>query len=700
LTRNDPRIHRLFLSFLCLMLAIPVLADRRATRSDATDVLSRYVASIGGGKAWAEIRNIRTTSETETFGIKRRITRLEEPHTGRFHASSEGPEGVYETGFDGEAVWRHAAWGSGVLAENDWQGQIMRRWRERQVRSWRLDPSAYRSAPDETVDGKRYRVVATTQPDEAGKDTLVRHYFDPATGLLERTVRGNPGNALQATTIYSDYRRVNRVKVPFSTISENPQSRSVTTLLTWEANVDVPESRYSYQKLAAAAGAPDPKAIDPSRTRVVRPGDPALPPDVAKLIEDARKANPGAVTTVIRSAEPASAELSDSLRRETFDMVWNTINESYWDPTFGGRNWQAIGETYRPRAMAARDSKEFHELLNEMVNQLGQTHFRVLGPDRTRTIGSTRALPGTLGLSHRTIDGQLVITSVEEGQPAAMGGIEPGFVITHVNDRAVAELQAELIEREPVLALRPDAALSRAVALQIGGDAGGAVELTFLDRDDRTVTKKLTRAERPLSTMNRLEFESRWLDEGTTGYVRLSSFFGDAAARLRAALEEMRGAETIIFDLRGNSGGAGDLAPTIAGMFARETGSLGISRLRHGTREFNYEPAPRAFTGELIILVDGGSASTSEVFSGGLQESGRATIIGSTTRGGVLPSLAALLPTGGALQHVISDFRTPKGVVLEGRGVLPDIEVTSSRADLIAGRDPILERAISEAKRR
>ncbi|HEX7706884.1 MAG TPA: S41 family peptidase [Thermoanaerobaculia bacterium] len=698
MTRNDPRIHRLFLSLICLLMAIPLMADRPATRSDASDILGRYVAAIGGEKAWKEIANIRTTSETETFGIKRRITRLEEPHTGRFHASSEGPEGIYETGFDGESVWRRAAWGSGILPENDWQGQIMRRWRDRQVRSWRLDPSAYRSAPDETVEGKRYRVVTTTQPDEAGKETLVRHYFDPASGLLERTVRGNLGNALQATTIYSDYRAVGGVRVPFLTISENPQSRSVTTLLEWEANVDVAESLYSYQE-RVASGAQEPKGIDASTTRVVRPGDP-LPPEVAKMIEEARKANPGAVTTVIRNTQPAAGELSESLRRETFDMVWNTINDSYWDPTFGGKDWQAIGDTHRPRAMAAKDSKEFHEVLNEMVNQLGQTHFRVLGPDRTRTIGSTRALPGTLGLSHRAIDGQLVITKVEDDQPAAKGGIETGFVITHVNGRPVAELQAELIGREPVLALRPDAALSRAAGLQMGGDAGGVVELTFLDRDDRTVTKKLTRAERALSTMNRLEFESRWLEEGTIGYVRLSSFFGDAADRLRAALEEMRDAETIIFDLRGNSGGAGDLAPTIAGMFAREAGSLGISRLRHGTREFDYEPAPQAFTGELILLVDGGSASTSEVFAGGLQESGRATIIGSTTRGGVLPSLAALLPTGGALQHVISDFQTPKGVVLEGRGVLPDIEVTSSRADLITGRDPVLDRAVKEAKRR
>jgi len=72
-------------------------------------------------------------------------------------------------------------------------------------------------------------------------------------------------------------------------------------------------------------------------------------------------------------------------------------------------------------------------------------------------------------------------------------------------------------------------------------------------------------------------------------------------------------------------------------------------------------------------------------------------VIGATTAGAVLPSLVELLPTGGALIHVISNFQTPKGIVLEGRGVRPDVSIKPTRADLLTGRDTILQRAIEFA---
>ena len=101
-----------------------------------------------------------------------------------------------------------------------------------------------------------------------------------------------------------------------------------------------------------------------------------------------------------------------------------------------------------------------------------------------------------------------------------------------------------------------------------------------------------------------------------------------------------------------------------------------------------------SYNGRVILLVDELSGSTSEVFAGGLQASGRAIVLGSRTAGAVLPSLLRVLPTGAALQHVIANFETPNGVVLEGRGVMPDIVVRLSRAGLLRGHDAALERAV------
>jgi len=91
--------------------------------------------------------------------------------------------------------------------------------------------------------------------------------------------------------------------------------------------------------------------------------------------------------------------------------------------------------------------------------------------------------------------------------------------------------------------------------------------------------------------------------------------------------------------------------------------------------------------------VDEASASSAEILSGGLQELGRVTVIGSRTAGAVLSATEAYLPTGGTLQYVISNFETPKGITLEGRGVLPQVEAHASRQSLLAGRDAPLDSA-------
>ena len=101
------------------------------------------------------------------------------------------------------------------------------------------------------------------------------------------------------------------------------------------------------------------------------------------------------------------------------------------------------------------------------------------------------------------------------------------------------------------------------------------------------------------------------------------------------------------------------------------------------------------YAGPLAILIDITSASTSEVFAGGLQVIGRARVFGQRSMGAVLPSLMDELPNGDVLQHAFADFIISQtGVRLEGRGVVPDEEIRVTRRDLLDGRDPTLEAAV------
>jgi carboxyl-terminal processing protease len=118
-------------------------------------------------------------------------------------------------------------------------------------------------------------------------------------------------------------------------------------------------------------------------------------------------------------------------------------------------------------------------------------------------------------------------------------------------------------------------------------------------------------------------------------------------------------------------------------------------KMRRGEIRFVTYPQPEVYTGPLVVLVDEGTASTSEIFAGALQESGRAVVVGEPSLGAVLPSVVEKLPNGAIFQYPVADFKTPKGVLLEGRGVKPDVDVLLVRADFLAGRDPALDAALA-----
>jgi carboxyl-terminal processing protease len=144
------------------------------------------------------------------------------------------------------------------------------------------------------------------------------------------------------------------------------------------------------------------------------------------------------------------------------------------------------------------------------------------------------------------------------------------------------------------------------------------------------------------------------------------------------------------------------MAPAISRAFFDRRATLGTMKLRAG--EFRMVVFPEengaAYKGPLVILTDEASLSTSEILAGGLQENGRATVVGRRTGGMVLPSQVEALPGGARLQYVFADFKTPKGVLLEGRGVLPDVPVSITRRALLDGHDPTLDAALAVIARK
>jgi carboxyl-terminal processing protease len=161
-----------------------------------------------------------------------------------------------------------------------------------------------------------------------------------------------------------------------------------------------------------------------------------------------------------------------------------------------------------------------------------------------------------------------------------------------------------------------------------------------------------------------------------------------------------RRARALIIDLRGNPGGQAAMAIPIVARLCSEPLTLGTLQFRDFNQVLVARPEMRVtpFAGTIAVLTDEGTASAAEILAAGLQEAKRAVVVGDVTLGAVLPSVIEALPGGAVMQYVVADFKTPKGVLLEGRGVVPDRRVIETRAGLQSGRDPVIDAALIAVK--
>jgi carboxyl-terminal processing protease len=245
---------------------------------------------------------------------------------------------------------------------------------------------------------------------------------------------------------------------------------------------------------------------------------------------------------------------------------------------------------------------------------------------------------------------------------------------------------------------------TRSLTSRLEGPLDKTVEVEFLDGKDKKVTLKLARAgpRGRVTVFGHLPPLHFWVDAHRLppdiGYVRFNMFFEPDAvtAAMQKMVTECQDCRGFVVDLRGNPGGLGALAMGVAGWFTSQSGlRLGAMYLRTASVKFAVFPRADPFRGPLAILVDGCSASTSEIFAGGMQDLKRARIFGTRTAGAALPSRFEKLPDGDGFQYAIANYISEGGQPLEGIGVTPDEEVKLTRRQLLEGQDPALDAAVS-----
>jgi carboxyl-terminal processing protease len=311
-----------------------------------------------------------------------------------------------------------------------------------------------------------------------------------------------------------------------------------------------------------------------------------------------------------------------------------------------------------------------------MVNSYGDENTAFIEPSRAAVFredvsGSFEGIGAAVRMDEL---GRLVIAEPFVGQPAAKAGIQRGDIVLSVDSQSLEGLS-----------------LYEAIGL-IRGPSGTTVVLTiFREGVDEPFDVEVVRARIEIEVV-----ESERL-ENDIGYVHLTDFSKGATDKLVEAIQGLQGQgplKGLIFDLRDNPGGLLDESISVSSQFIGE-GIITIERLKGGEeRGFQAQSGGVALDVPLVVLVNRGSASASEIVAGAVQDSGRGTILGEQTFGKGTVQIPHALSDGSELRVTVAEWLTPSKKQITGEGIVPDIYVERTQEDFVEGRDPQLERAV------
>ncbi|WP_318698656.1 MULTISPECIES: carboxyl-terminal processing protease CtpC [unclassified Roseofilum] len=360
--------------------------------------------------------------------------------------------------------------------------------------------------------------------------------------------------------------------------------------------------------------------------------------------------------------------------KELVDEVWQIINNRYVDGTFNQVDWQEVRQEYLGRKYTS--DQEAYGAIREMLKQLNDPYTRFMDPEEFKNmqIDTSGELTGVgIHISMDEETDRLVVVAPIEDSPAFEAGIQARDFIIKIDGQDTAGMDT-----------------NDAVKL-IRGPIDSQVVLTIL-RGEEEIDFPIQRQRIELHPV-RASYRQEGLGNDI-GYIRLTQFSAPAAEEMREAIDDLesQGVSGYILDLRSNPGGLLYSSVAIARMWLPGREAIVSTVNRQGETE-RQRANNRSLTDKpLVVLVDGGSASASEILSGALQDNERAVIVGTKTFGKGLVQSVQPLAHGSGLAVTIAKYLTPNGRDINKLGIEPDVivELTEDQQNhLVKHRDQI-----------
>ncbi len=362
----------------------------------------------------------------------------------------------------------------------------------------------------------------------------------------------------------------------------------------------------------------------------------------------------------------------------TYDKVWKLIDTKFVDKDNNKQDWMRWRHKYDAQMKTDEDG---YVAIETMVSSLNDVYTKFLNPKQFAE--ESDSIQGSLkgiGVQIGVRDSKLLIIAPIEDTPGEKAGLLAEDEILEINGESTKGITVDK------------------AAEKIRGPEGTKVTLLIKRKNEPNKSYTITRANIEIKSVSTKKPKYATLDD-RVGYIRLSSFISkNATQEFQNALNDNKAKKGIIIDLRSNPGGLLTNAIFIADMLL--DGKVIVSTVdRDGYKETQKATRRTVTDVPLVVLIDGGSASASEILSGALKDNQRALIVGKKSFGKGLVQEINRLPDGSAVHITIQKYLTPNGTDINQKGIEPDITVEVTPEDVKAEKDPQLQRANDELVR-